>query len=293
MAMDDRQSQIREQAGLTESRLNEDFIEFLRKYSTPLLLVVAVAAAGFFAYRKYEERKSNTRDEARAQLASALEGGEPSPEALVAIADSFEGVDAVSSEALLYAAEAHLRAATRGVKPGSQLASDGTLSSPEDALTPEERDAELAAAKSLFDRVIAENPQRDRTVIRLYAMWGLAAIAESKSDFAQAKQLYEQIETQSRAAGYEDNAKIARARIDSLATLENAPPLVSRSDLPPVPVPPMPSLMDLPTMPSTDPAAAPQAEPAPATEPAPSTAPSSAEPASEPAADPATPPANP
>lgn len=277
--MDDRQSQIRTQAGLTESRLNEDFIEFLRKYSTPMLLIIAVAAAGFFAFKKLEERRSNTRDAARSELALATMGGDPSPDVLIAIADTYSSVDSVSSEALLLAAEAHLGSAVRGIKPGSQLNSDGSLISPEDALTSDERDAHLASAKSLFDRVIAANPTREKSVLRLNAMWGLAAIAETKSDFAQARQLYEQIETQSRAAGFDDNAKIARARIDSLPTLQKAPPLVSRAELPAAPVPPIRPMIEFPplpelTIPSPD-SAPPQPQPAPETtpDPAPETAP--------------------
>lgn len=298
--MDDRQSQIREQAGLTESRLNEDFIEFLRKYSTPMLLIVAVAAAGFFAFKKYEQRRDTKRDLAFADYSSAIKGGEPSPDALVAIADSYQGVGAVSSQALIDAANAHFRAAIRGVKPGVELAEDGTLATAEDALTQEERDAEFAAAKTLFDRVIAANPDRDHAVFRLNAMWGLVAIAESKADFTLARQLYEQIETQENAAGREDQARLAKSRRESLSVLEKMPPLVSRKDLPPAPMSTFPpfELPPIPTVPSiTD---APQPQPAPETAPttAPETAPATApqpetQPGTPPADAPATPAANP
>lgn len=284
--MDDRQRQIREQAGLTESRLNEDFIEFLRKFSTPMLLIVAVAAGGFFAFKKYEERRDKNRDAAFSELASATQGTDLSPDALVAVADKYSDVASVSRYSIIQAANAHLRSATRGLKPGVDVTADGSLASPEDALTPEERDAELASAKSLFDRVIAASPDRDHAVFRLNAMFGLACIAECKSDFAQARQLYEQAESQSRAAGFDDQANLAKARLESLAALEKMPPLISRSELPPAPVPPMPAL---PPMPSTDisgpqPSAAPAA-PAPAVPPA--------APQTPPAETPATPPANP
>lgn len=294
--MDDRQSQIREQAGLTESRLNEDFIEFLRKYSTPMLLIVAVAAAGFFAFKKYEERRDTKRDLAFADYSSAIKGGEPSPDALVAIADSYQGVGAISSQALIDAANAHFRAAIRGVKPGVELAEDGTLATAEDALTQEERDAEFAAAKTIFDRVIAANPDRDHAVFRLNAMWGLVAIAESKGDFTLARQLYEQIETQETAAGREDQARLAKSRRESLAVLEKMPPLVSRKDLPPAPMSTFPpfELPPIPTVPSTTDAPQPQPEPAPETAPADApAAPAATPPADAPADAPATPAANP
>jgi hypothetical protein len=286
MAMDDRQSQIRTQAGLTESRLNEDFIEFLRKYSTPALLVVAIAAAGFFAFKKYQEREAQKLDSAFAELAS-LSRGEVSPEAATAIADLHDGVESVSSLALLEAADVHLRTATRGVKLGTTVSSDGSLIAPEDALTSEELAAELAAAKNLYDRVVAANPDRDRAAIRINAMFGLAAVAECKNDFAQARQIYQQIESQSNTAGYEANAQIAKARAESLTALEALPPLISRSELPAAPVPPMLELPPMPVMPTpsvdvTDPAAP--------TDPAPSD-PAPAAPAAP--TEPATPAANP
>jgi hypothetical protein len=42
--MDERQTQIRERAGLEEARYNQDFIEFLRRFGTPILMVAAVIA---------------------------------------------------------------------------------------------------------------------------------------------------------------------------------------------------------------------------------------------------------
>ena len=61
--MDQRQAQIRERAGLEESRLNEDFIDFLRKYGFLILLVAALAAgltSGVRWYREYTVRKVTT-----------------------------------------------------------------------------------------------------------------------------------------------------------------------------------------------------------------------------------------
>ena len=46
-SLDRRTRQITEGAGLEESRLNQDFVEFLKKWSTPLLLVIVAAVAAY------------------------------------------------------------------------------------------------------------------------------------------------------------------------------------------------------------------------------------------------------
>ncbi len=75
--MEERQTQIREQAGLTESRLSEDFIEVLRKYSSPALLILALVAGGFWAYRKYEQMHRDSQNLAYRDL--ELAGAAPTP----------------------------------------------------------------------------------------------------------------------------------------------------------------------------------------------------------------------
>ena len=48
--MEERQTQIREGAGLEESKLNVEFIDWLQRWSTPILLLVAGAALGMGLY---------------------------------------------------------------------------------------------------------------------------------------------------------------------------------------------------------------------------------------------------
>lgn len=266
--MDDRQRQIREQAGLTESRLNQDFIDFLRKYSTPVLVVVMVAAGGFWLLRTYQQRQASAREAAFAEL-SAATTGEPSPDALAAIADAHSGVPGVAIQALLSAGDSYFTSAVRGVKPGAQVGADGTLVSAEDAMTPEDRAAALDKAKGLYERAVAKAGSPEMAVPRLNGLWGLAAVAETKGDFDGAKRLYERIVTESKAAGYDAQGVLATQRLATLDELRTMAPLVSRDALPqspaseggvttPVPMPlPAPAPVEVPTpeAPPTTPAA--------------------------------------
>lgn len=257
--MDERQKQIREQAGLTESRLNQDFIDFLRKFSTPVLLLVTVAAFGYFGYQQYKKRAETKINAGFAELDSASRG-EASPDALVAVADQHGSAASVSSLARLKAAESYLQSVLRGIKPGTSVSADGTLASPDDALSPEDRAAMLEKAKNLFDQVIADNADARFAPLRLNARWGLATIAECKADFDGAVVIYAVIQTESKAAGYEKQAELAKARADGMSVLRAAAPLVSKSELPVVPsafvpgsdpvLPAMPEMPEMPTMPT-------------------------------------------
>ena len=74
--MDERQTQIREAAGLDESRLNTEFVEFLRKWGPIALGVLAVAALAFVG-RNYLREQSGIRTDRRVPQARAQREGNP------------------------------------------------------------------------------------------------------------------------------------------------------------------------------------------------------------------------
>src|SRR5438874_2058363 len=104
--MDERQSQIRERAGLEESRLNEDFIEFLRKWGTPALMVLAIVAVGYLGLNKYKKARDEKIDKAFFDYEQVSGSNNPSPQSLTATAEEHEGVKAVSMLARRDAADA-------------------------------------------------------------------------------------------------------------------------------------------------------------------------------------------
>ena len=259
--MDERQTQIRERAGLEEGKLNEDFIDFLRRFGTPVLLVAAVAAGGYALKKHYNVSKTTNIDLAFQELEAARAGGNASPDTLTAIALEYEGVRAVSLLARLEAADAYLDAIRRGVKPGSEVEPDGTLKNPEDAITEDDRTSYLAKAADLYAQVQTDSARDPgKAIITLGATYGLAAVAEARTDFDAAKARYEDVIRLAETSGYDAHAAVARARIGRLGELANQPRLYSRAELPKPPAPPPPPTatpLDFPSIPGTAPGATP------------------------------------
>src|SRR3954465_10647401 len=84
MAMEERQRQIREGAGLEESRLNTEFIEMMKKWGPHLMMGLAILAGLYVLYTKYEEYTARKADTAWADLDAAEVAA--SPDVLVQLA---------------------------------------------------------------------------------------------------------------------------------------------------------------------------------------------------------------
>ncbi len=304
MALDERQQQIKEGAGLEESRLNVEFIDWLRKWSTPLLVVVALLVLAYVGYERWQLAKRAEVDRAFVQLDSITESPNPSPESLKSIADEFEGVRAVSPIARLAAADIYLQAARRGVKVGANMTSAGAPAEATDLLNDEQRAAVLADAESLYARVFAEAvDRRGWEEHAIGAAYGLAAVAECRGDAATAGAHYGRVVDLAEAAGLAAHAETARKRLASLPSLK-MPRLYAAAELPKLPwadelnPPPIPDALPGdggPLLEATpvDPAAAPPAEPdpaAPQSQPPPAGEPGAEPPKADPPPPSATPP---
>ncbi|MBL8875686.1 MAG: hypothetical protein JNM86_07815 [Phycisphaerae bacterium] len=288
--------QIRERAGLEEARLNQDFIDFVTKWSTPLLLLLALGVGGNFLYQRYTRAQSDRLALAFEQLAAAAAVANPSPESLRAVAVEFEGVGSVGEMARLKAADAYLRSVMRGVKPGADVNQDGTSKSISDEMTPEDRESFLNLAAQEF-QTVADSTRGIANKESLYigALFGLASVAESRGDAEGAKKYYEQVRSASaNVPGFAEFAAVAGKRIENLPRVLAVAKLPAKATLPPATreeeKPAMPlTVPDAPAgpgllgpvgpvapeaKPETAPAAAPPAPPsnptpAPASEPAP------------------------
>lgn len=240
--MEDRQTQIREGAGLEESKLNVEFIDWLRRWSTPLLLLVAVAALGYLGYQKWQQMKVAKVNEAFAELNRAVNSRNPNPEALKAIAAQYEGIRAVPTLALLRAADLHLAAARTGVKAAAPVQPDGTVA-PEDVLNDEQRSRELAEAERLYRQVLDRNAGSTATALHAIAgAYGLAAVAESRGELDKAREFYERVKSLAEAAGFAEHVKVAQGRIELLPSLTEKPRLYAQAELPKAPEPTPPPL---------------------------------------------------
>lgn len=281
--MDERQTQIRERAGLEESLLNQDFIDWLRKWGTPILMVAALSAVGYTLYLRYQVGQAQRVDKAFAEFELARAGASASPSALAAVATEFEGVRAVSMLARLEAADRYVDAVRRRMKIGAELAVNeqgapsGALAKPEDALADTDRDEYLSQAASLYQRVHDDaSTSSGNLLTRVNAMYGLAAVAECRRNWDDATQWYNRIASLVDGTTYVLHKKVAEQRVKELDELKATPPLPLEAQVPkppPPPAPPAPAAGDPgatppATTPPTPPAdqTPPQGEPPPATD---------------------------
>lgn len=246
--MDDRTSQIREGAGLDESRVNQEFIDLLRKWSSPALFVVAGVVLAFWGYGQLQKRANAKVNRAFEEVANAVDYDvqSPSPVTLRAIREQYGDIRGIAPMSALREADVYLNAAVRGVAPGAELALDENNQStgayaPEDMLSDEDRAKMLDDAERLYREVAGMTKEgEDWAIHHLGAQFGLAAVAESRGDAAGAKAAYTEAQRIAEGAGFKLWAEIAGERIATVDTMIVPVALVSKDDLPeeiePVPV---------------------------------------------------------
>jgi tetratricopeptide (TPR) repeat protein len=233
--MDERQQQIRQGAGLEESRLNLEFIDWLRRWSTPFLLVIALAALGYVVYQRVQQSREQRIDHAFVELEAAISTAAPNPRALEDIARTYRGIRGVPHVARLAAGDQYLRAARIGLAPGAMLQPDGTVDEA-DLLNEEQRTRYLSEAERLYRDVLADTQADDTKAIHaMSAAYGLAAIAETRGDLDEARRHYERILSMSELAGYPQHTAVARQRMERLPELAERERLYAAAELPPLP----------------------------------------------------------
>ncbi len=305
--MDDRQAQIREGAGLEESKLNVEFIAWLQRWSTPIMGVIALVALGFVVANRLEKRHDAAIDRAFQELADASDQPSPSPVTLATVAEENAGIRGVPLLAQLRAADVYLHSARAGVKVGARLKPDGSVDA-EEVLSEEQRNANFAEAEKLYQKIYdATANDKKKAIHALSAAYGLAAVAESRGNKEAAKLAYEHAAKVAEYSGLSGQAVVAKKRIDNLATLGDAPKLYSAAELPKPPEPPKPPAPAAPGAtgtpevapgvytPTPDPAPTGATNPPPAATGSTGAPPASTPPAATPpaATPPATPPADP
>ncbi len=300
MALDQRQTQIREGAGLEESRLNREFIDLLQKVSMPVLVIIAILAVGYAFKQRYDRAQKEKLDMAFGEIEAASNSAHPSPDTLRSIADEYQSIIGVYLKGSLRAGDAYLDTVRSGVKPGAELKPDGSLAKPEDVLSDTDKAYHLAQAQAMYERVSNETAGKPAYVLmRLESMYGLAAVAECKGDFDAAKKHYEDIIAMVEKGPWAIHATVAKGRIASLDSLKTLPRVYKASELPKPPEPPKTEATGADS-PSAAPSDAPKADapggdapkpeaPAaegPKEEPKPAETPSPSTPASDPPAEP-------
>jgi hypothetical protein len=234
--MDDRQTKIREGAGLEDSRINREFLDFLNKWSSPVLLTLATGAL-VWAGLQWLERKQIARvDQAFSEYEAAISGGNPSPTSLTSIASTYSDVRSVSELARLNASDIYLRSATTGVRPGAQPDQLTRAFNADDLLSDAEKSSYLDLAQQEANTVLqATAGDASKAVFAMQALSRLAAVAESKRDFDGARGYYDRLKALSTEQMYQSIASYADARIQNLDVIQSVEPLPTRADVPLLP----------------------------------------------------------
>jgi len=227
--MDDRQRQITEGAGLEESRLNTELLDWLNRWGDKILLAVLIVALAFVGWNWWERRQVQVLDDAFFELNAAIESG--SPDALIAVAEQYPDRAAVAEQALLAAADAHLRAATVGLDPAAEPQEDGAFAE-EDMLDEAQRREHASTARDLYEQVGAGlDADTARVLLRLRAGSGVASASITLGEYEQARAALQDLIAQAREAGYSGLADQAEARLGRLEATRNPPPLVPREKI--------------------------------------------------------------
>ncbi len=217
--MDERQTKIVEGAGLEDSRINREFIDTLQKWSTPVLLVVLLLAGGYWLVNFLEQRRVQNLDAAFASYSEAEL--ERRPERLLEVAEEHSGNGAVSSLAILTAADLHLQGYHLRIQPGT-LGSDG------DRLDDAAASEVLAEAGELYARVYNDNRGKDgRELFTIGGRWGMVAVALSQGRFDEAESGLDEIVGLAGEQGFDDLAEDARELKASIPQLRSQRELVA------------------------------------------------------------------
>lgn len=172
--MDDRLKDV-QTSDLTDSRLNHDFVEWMKTKGINWLLAILLVVCAFLAWDIWKQRQADSRDRAWSDLEAAT-----MPSTLeFSVAVDHAGVDAIADLALLQAADVYLGSVQSGIRPG-MLATD------EDSTLPEsERSTMLDSADKLYAQVFESVNTAEGfsgKPIAMAALFGRAAVAESRGD---------------------------------------------------------------------------------------------------------------
>jgi hypothetical protein len=239
--MDKRLKDI-QQGTLTESRLNSDFLFWLKEKGPNWLLAILLGLCAVLGWNWWDQNRRAARDEAWSDLAKATTTPDTTPQELLAIAERHQAVDAISALAMLEAADRHLEA----IRVGKRLDRSATAADAE--LTPEFRAQYLDEADRLYAAVAERLDARPapETIVIAGAWFGRAAVAESRGDMTAAEAHLKAAQSVSKDL-YPAIASAADERIATLGSLSNRPPLPSR---PRPTVPLMPTPGDAATVPA-------------------------------------------
>jgi tetratricopeptide (TPR) repeat protein len=219
MAAEDRKQEGEEHKEELVTGFEVGMRVFLAKYGSYLLLTAAVALLGWQIWNYYQKKQEVAVQEAWYDLQAAQSSTDNEPGKLARVIADHD-VKPVQGQAYLALGNFYLRTVALGVAP--QGVPDAKY----------DRDGQLAQAEDAFRHAI--NGYADDMLIDGAARLGLAAVAEDRGNWDDARKEYEAlIDPKSRFAG-SAYATTAEARLGKLDDFRHAPRLAAGSaiDLP-------------------------------------------------------------
>jgi len=216
-----------QQTDVTEGRYNEDFLDWLKTKGLNYAAVILLVLVGVMGWNMFKDRRVQERDQAWVDLSGAS-----LPGSLEDVAQRHRDTDSIAPWALLDAAERYYQAVQRGVR-----LFDREPDAEDWQLTPELREQWLNESDRLFSEVVAKSRgsrSHDRRGFLIAALFGRAAIAESRGDAEAARAALSEIASVSRGT-HQAIADLAESRMANLDEVIAVAKLPSRSDLPAAP----------------------------------------------------------
>ena len=223
--MDQRLKDIH-QTDLTESRINEDFVDWLKTKGPQWLLLILVGIAGYLGLLRYKQYKADYYNQAwGALLESKLPGS------FEDVAAKYLDVPGLAQMALRMGADTILESLSADRPLGADPNTPGSAG----GISETDRIEYLDRAERLYQAVVDND--NDSLALALHtvsAMQGLAVIAETRGDVENARRFYEMAADRAEA-NYPDLAARVRQRAATADQYAVAVTLPAQADLPTAP----------------------------------------------------------
>lgn len=214
---------------LTESRLNDDFVYWLKRNGSNYLLVVLLIACGVLGWNYYTRQQVAKSATAWADLSTASESRMPEP--LEQAAKDHAAIPQVAMMALIAAGDLRLGQIQRGeLSPAVGTTPAVPLDDAARKIAQEAADDNYAKAAQIAEKLGGGN--RDHIAPVLFSsLFGRAAVAESRGDFEASKKHLEEVAA---IAGdkWPRIAEIAKTRMTGLVALAKPIAVPAAAEIP-------------------------------------------------------------
>lgn len=204
------------QTDLTESNINEDFVEWLKTKGPSWLLTVLVCIIVYVVIIRFKEHQASRENEGWYEFQQCSLPGQYED-----VAADFADLEGLALLARLQAAEQRLAIVLRGFELDSGMVTGGEEGQepPQPQMKPltaEERERLLTLADQLYQDILQSDDQTPaKTLYIVNAMTGRAAVAEARGQLDEASNWWEQ--AAKRAEAYDaDLAGQFRKRLGTL-----------------------------------------------------------------------------